>query len=298
MEDQNNHSIRLAVFKWLDQVAPANDYILDWQLLSKGFKFKNEVIPLIGAKGIWKPRVIQGIPISITSVQQSIYSDEIVSDDMMLYSYRGADIMHSDNVGLREAMNHQVPLVYFHQILKGKYFTAWPVFVIKDDPDKLKFTISAENYNVIHDISLLSEPGADYRRKYQTREVLIRLHQKSFRERVLAAYKNHCTICNLKHRVLLDAAHIIPDNEGGLPEITNGLSLCKIHHAAYDQHIIGITPDYRVEVRNDILNEIDGPMLKHGLQEFNHKKLILPSSKKNLPNRESIDIRYQRFKSA
>jgi putative restriction endonuclease len=58
----------------------------------------------------------------------------------------------------------------------------------------------------------------------------------------------------LKHRELLDAAHIIPDN---LPEgkstIENGLSLCKLHHSAYDAFIIGVTPDYIIQVRADIL---------------------------------------------
>ena len=28
----------------------------------------------------------------------------------------------------------------------------------------------------------------------------------------------------------------------------NGLSLCKLHHAAFDRHILGITPTLRVEV--------------------------------------------------
>ena len=38
----------------------------------------------------------------------------------------------------------------------------------------------------------------------------------------------------------------------------NVLSLCKIHHAAYDKNILGISPDYQVKVRIDILDEVDG----------------------------------------
>ena len=96
----------------------------------------------------------------------------------------------------------------------------------------------------------------------------------------------------------MDAAHIIPDNEGGKPEVSNGLSLCKIHHAAYDQNILGISPDYKVEIRNDILTEIDGPMLKYGLQEMNGHKIFLPHSTINKPDRNGLDFRYQQFKSA
>jgi len=60
----------------------------------------------------------------------------------------------------------------------------------------------------------------------------------------------------LKHCELLDAAHIIPDNmPEGKSTIENGLSLCKPHHSAYDAFIIGVTPDYVIQVREDILEE-------------------------------------------
>ena len=69
-------------------------------------------------------------------------------------------------------------------------------------------------------------------------------------------------MCALGHRELLDAAHIIPDTDPrGLPVIQNGIALCKIHHAAYDRNILGIRPDYVVEIHQRLLDEIDGPML-------------------------------------
>jgi hypothetical protein len=33
----------------------------------------------------------------------------------------------------------------------------------------------------------------------------------------------------------------------------------------FDKNIIGINPDFEIKVRQDILEEIDGPMLKYGL---------------------------------
>ena len=53
----------------------------------------------------------------------------------------------------------------------------------------------------------------------------------------------------------------------GAPVVPNGLSLCKIHHAAYDENFLGVRPDLVVEVRADV-DQIDGPMLRHGLQEM------------------------------
>lgn len=296
VEDPNSQAIRLAAFEWLNSKLDNTDYVIDWSSLVNDFKFKSETIKLIGAKGIWKPKQIKQFPISITSVQDR-YEDEIISDDLIKYSYRGTDPNHFDNVGLREAMRSQVPLIYFHQVLKGRYVVAWPVFIVADSPSELNFTVSAESGAVIGD-SLVSEPLGQYQSKYQTRQVKMRLHQSSFRELVLKAYRDHCAICNLKHRSLLDAAHIIPDSKGGVPQVNNGLSLCKIHHAAYDQNILGINPDYIIEVRKDILKEVDGPMLKHGLQEMNKSKLILPRREGDKPNRDYLDQRYQIFKSA
>jgi putative restriction endonuclease len=102
------------------------------------------------------------------------------------------------------------------------------------------------------------------RRSYITQTVLYRAHQKQFRERVIAAYRNQCALCHIKHIELLDAAHIIGDREDhGDTFVPNGLSLCKIHHAAYDNNFISINPDYIIKIRTDLLTETDGPMLKY-----------------------------------
>jgi putative restriction endonuclease len=98
---------------------------------------------------------------------------------------------------------------------------------------------------------------------------------------------------------MLDAAHIIADSTGGQPVVPNGLSLCKIHHAAFDQKIIGITPDYGVRVNQDVLNEVDGPMLKFGIQGFHGQHLMkIPERRKDQPNREWLATRFEEFLGA
>jgi len=48
------------------------------------------------------------------------------------------------------------------------------------------------------------------------------------------------------------AALILPDRHPrGVPEVFNGLSLCKLDHAAFDSNFIGIRPDRVVEVSPD-----------------------------------------------
>jgi len=192
-------------------------------------------------------------------------------------------------------MTDRVPFIYFHRIIKGKYYVHWPVYVIGEDKINNMFIVQADTVSIPKAENVSDSAVDEGRRRYITVEVIQRLHQRTFREKVLAAYREHCAICSLRHRELLDAAHIIPDNEGGEPVVQNGLSMCKLHHAAFDQNIIVVNPDYRVEVREDILQEIDGPMLKYGLQKLHFQKILLPGLSKR-PNRGWLEIRYEKFR--
>lgn len=297
MENQQSQRIRSAVFDWLNSISyQYPDRVIPSSVLTNDCIINGERIILSGAQGIWKPRQLQ-YPISIKSVADSIYQDAQLDNNLIHYKYRGTDPNLYVNVGLRECMHQRIPLVYLHQVSKGKYLVEWPVFIVGDDPKNLTFTVEANS----NQISLSSEPNIteepdEMQRRYATRQMIQRLHQGTFRERVLEAYREHCAICRLKHRQLLDAAHIIEDSKGGKPVVQNGLSLCKIHHAAFDQNIIGITPDFKIQVREDILQEIDGPMLKHGIQEMHGNKLILPRSVASQPNKDWLEERYQVFK--
>lgn len=137
------------------------------------------------------------------------------------------------------------------------------------------------------------------RREYATRAVMARLHQQQFRRRVLNAYREQCAVCRIRHVALLDAAHILADRHPlGEPVVSNGLGLCKIHHSAYDCDILGVDPDSRVHIRGDVLEEKDGPMLLHGLQELHGTKLALPRKPELKPNRDFLAERFARFAAA
>ncbi len=143
-----------------------------------------------------------------------------------------------------------------------------------------------------------SDAPLDLRQRNVLRLTRLRLHQPVFRAQVLRAYDVKCSICRLKHENLLDAAHIQPDAEGGQPVVPNGLAMCKIHHAAYDAGIVGIDPAYRVEVRQDVLREVDGPMLRHGLQDVHGWRLEVPRRLTERPDRDKLAERYARFRAA
>ena len=137
---------------------------------------------------------------------------------------------------------------------------------------------------------------ADVRREYVTSLARRRLHQEAFRERVLRAYRNQCAFCRLRHSELLDAAHIIPDREPeGEPVIRNGISLCRLHHAAFDRFFLAVRPDHIIEVRQDVLEEIDGPTLQHAIQGLHGQPIVLPRKSEEQPATEFLLERYGRF---
>ena len=194
-------------------------------------------------------------------------------------------------------MLNECPLVYFHSVVPGKYLAVWPVYIVGDDRTNLTFTVAADNQLVAKVAeNEIRDGDRSAIRQYVTSTVRRRLHQQGFRERVLRAYREQCALCRLKHPELLDAAHIIPDSHPkGEPVVTNGVSLCKLHHAAFDKLVIGISPDYTVVVREDILEEIDGPMLQHGIKEMHGELIQLPKSKLDWPDRDHLDVRFQQF---
>ena len=297
--------VRLAAFHWLEKQVQLHGEVLPRPLLVHGFELDGQRIPLMSVQGIFKPRVLAEIPISITTTVHGPYDDSMDSEGLILYSYRGTDPNHRENVGLRNAMLRGIPLIYFHSIMPGKYMSIWPVFIVGDNPQTLKFSVAVDDHSYVDSYArdrsadlIVGEPRNIGRRTYITTIAKQRLHQRSFREQVLDAYRQQCSLCRLRHEELLDAAHIIPDGEpGGDPVVSNGIALCKLHHAAFDRFFLGIRPDYTIEIRKDILEEEDGPMLTHGLQGLHGSRILLPHSYIRRPSQQRLEIIYDRFLS-
>ncbi|OPY89743.1 MAG: hypothetical protein A4E73_02853 [Syntrophaceae bacterium PtaU1.Bin231] len=291
-----DQSIRLAAFRWLGEQVSIHGDVLPRRLLEKGFEYDGTRIALISPRGIFKPREMD-YPLTITTAPEGPYDDAFSPEGYVRYRYRGTDPNHRDNAGLREVFRQRIPLIYFHGVVPGKYLATWPVYVIDDDPVGLTFTVAVDVLRGSARDDPYAEPEEDVlRRRYITSEIRIRLHQRGFREKVIAAYRSQCAFCRLRYGELLDAAHIIPDNEpDSRPTIDNGMALCKLHHAAFDSFLVGVDPDFRIHVRPDVLEEEDGPMLVHGLKELNRTRIILPRYESQWPNRDYLDRRYQRF---
>jgi putative restriction endonuclease len=296
--------VRLAAFEFLRQQTELRGTQLPRSLLERGFPFDGKTVPLLGPPGIFKPALLDEVPLSITTSPPSprkpaAYDDRLDESGVLEYRYRGTDRLHRDNVGLRLAMLRRTPLAYFYGIVPGRYEAIWPVFVVHDSDQQLTFTVVVDDSAFAHMDGTPTDLDADVRRRYVTTLVQRRLHQQAFRERVLLAYHESCGICRLRHRELLDAAHILPDRHPlGQPIVSNGLALCSLHHAAFDRQVLGVRRDLTIEVREDVLREEDGPMLLHGLQGFQGARLSIPRREDLQPNREFLAERYELFRQA
>jgi putative restriction endonuclease len=297
----NDSQIRNSAFAWLSEQVSLHGDVLPRGLLADGFTFENHRVPLISPQGIFKPKIME-LPLTITSTVKSPYTDAFTYDGFLAYKYRGQDPNHRDNVGLRKCMERNIPLIYFHGLIPGKYLAVWPVYIVGDDPNRLTFKIAVDDVSVLQD-EIRPDRIVDVEnkivRKYITTSTKHRIHQHAFRERVIAAYQEQCALCRLRHIELLEAAHIIPDADPeGEPIINNGISLCKLHHAAFDRMFIGINPDYTIEVRKDIMEEHDGPVLLHALQGMHGKQLIMPLHKRDWPSPDLLEKRFVQFRKA
>ncbi|HKS06826.1 MAG TPA: HNH endonuclease [Gemmatimonadaceae bacterium] len=302
--------LREAAFARLRQLRDSKDgvTIVSAAEIAEGFVFEGERIRLGPTQqGIWKPQQLgaYGAALTIVTVapkpgRPAPYDDQLDENTgFFTYKYEGTDPNNPRNRAVRRAYETRAPMIYLIGVQPGLYDAVFPVFITGDSPSQLEFRVEKDV-----DLRLIGAAHVDVAlrapdREYATRAVKVRLHQRRFRDLIMRAYRTRCAICQLRHADLLDAAHILSDrHERGLPEIPNGLALCKIHHSAYDLDIIGIDPDYRVHVNGDVLKERDGPMLQHGLQQMHGADLITPKAESQKPNRDFLAERFERWRAA
>lgn len=295
-------AIRAAALQWVRQVTMDGRLSVTRDQLANDFTVGGVRFPLIDrGRGIRKPASWDAALSIVTSVPASgrprPYDDAEGPDGLHRYKLRRDARGSGENQGLRVAMARGLPLMWFYGLTPSNFQAIFPVWLVDEEPelDQFVLALTEEQREV--------RPGSAIEgtlRRYLISETMRRLHQPVFASQVMLAYETSCAVCSLAHRELLDAAHIIPDSQpGGEPVVPNGMALCKIHHAAYDQNILGIRPDYVVEIHQRLLDEVDGPMLRHGLQEHHGRPLLhLPRHRADRPDIARLEQRYAGFLAA
>lgn len=298
--------MRMAAFEHVRRLSETHGHLTPKEL-GLHFDFEGELIPHFHPRwGIFKPKRMRYL-LSIKTVfpkpgtrvwyddQRDVHRRIFESDETVEYDFMGQDPDAANNRWLREASESGIPVIYFLGIAPGRYQAILPAFISGWDANALKARVTFS----VPGQDGLAPPANAAERRYALHEVKQRLHQASFREAVISAYGGRCALSGLPEQRLLDAAHIISDKDErlGQPVVPNGLPLSKIHHAAFDAHLIGIDPDYRLHVSDRLLGQNDGPMLE-ALKRLNGGPLHLPPRDRDRPDRGRLAERFERFKAA
>ena len=297
-------ALRQAAITRAQELSDAYDGLVPLPALRTGFEFRGRRVSYGSFfKGIHRPKEMQG-PAALTLMTAAEkpgkarpYDDEIDLDDgAILYHYRAGAIDQPDNRALEAAHELQCPLIYLKGLAPSQYVVIAPVFVRVNDPASRVVLLDKG----LHGID--TQPGGPVSspdmRRYALREVRVRLHQQRFRQEVLRAYAQRCTVCALKGHELVQAAHIVADpSPEGLATVANGLALCAIHHLAYDRNLLGIDPGGIVHIARRLRDEQDGPMLREGIQGFHGAQIRKPRLVAEHPDPDRLATRFEKFES-
>ena len=298
--------MRRAAFDHVRNLHETHNHLTETDI-RQGFRFEGTRIPLVNPQqGIFKPRQMKYL-LSIRTVyprpgRPVWYDDQIEAHRQIFenaettdYAFMGKDPEAAHNRWLYDAFEKQIPVIYFLGTAPGRYLPVFPVFLAGWDANALKARVAFGD----PDHEVLAPPIDIPTRRYGLRKVKQRLHQTSFRAAVIAAYGGRCALSGLPEQRLLDAAHIVPDRNEllGQPVIPNGILLSKIHHAAFDAHLISIDPDYRLHVSDQLFDQNDGPMLEALKSLKNEKIKHLPEREQDRPGRDQLEDHYARFKA-
>ena len=195
MVDQDRDTLmRLAAFEHIRMLGEVNSH-LTVNELKPGFVFDGERFPLVNPqRGIFKPRQMKFL-LSIKTVfprpgakvwyddQREVHRQIFESEETVDYAFMGQDPNSADNRWLREAMENQIPVIYFLGFAPGRYQAMLPTFIAGWDGDALKARIV---FGVPDQLDMAAPENA-LERRYALRAVKQRLHQASFREAVITA---------------------------------------------------------------------------------------------------------------
>lgn len=117
-----------------------------------------------------------------------------------------------------------------------------------------------------------------------------------FKSIVYSAYDNRCAMCGIQLE-LIEAAHIVPhSHEKGTDEIGNGISLCALHHTAYDRSLIYFDHEFNILINESKMDYLQKVGLDSGFRKFQglaFDKIQLPANYTLRPKIENINIANQ-----
>ena len=302
-------AVRHRAFSALERLSVEWSGRIPWGEIAHGFEFQGKSIHFASrALGIFKPKQMSAA-LSIRTVmpragRKTWYRDQEARFDtptgLLPYDLANGGLDNASNRHLQLAFQRRAPLIYFRATDPAVYEAIWPVWVEDFRVDKQQVLLAAPDtaQGGVSSVQAAILPNADLvaERRYSFRETRHRNHQAWFSSRTKSAYGYRCAFSGLPLRDLLVGAHIIPDSEGGLASVTNGICMSTLHHAAFDTHLLGIDPDLGVHIAPQVTEGRDGPLLE-SLKALDGTALRTPEDPRAHPNPEYLERRFRQFKN-
>lgn len=129
----------------------------------------------------------------------------------------------------------------------------------------------------------------------KVRAIKIRVNQHIFRQMVLVNYGNRCAITGINISSLLIASHIVPwsENEKERLNPENGICLSPLYDRAFDQGLIGITPDLELRVSEKLNAFSKEPFHQKHFASIHGQKIR--EAEKYRPRRDFLEWHWEKF---
>ena len=117
------------------------------------------------------------------------------------------------------------------------------------------------------------------------------VRKRGFRLAIMRIYEYACAVCELQILTLdgesvTEAAHIIPFTISNNDDVRNGISLCQLHHWAFDRGLISFSDAYTVIV-SELMSE-RGPT-EWMLSTLQDKSIMLPEHGELYPAQNALE---------
>ena len=220
------------------------------------------------------------------------------ANGMWVYDMRERNPAHPQNQWLKTAWTEGLPLIYLRGLAPAVYLPLFPVHVADWDA-------GAGQVRVVLGLECTSqqdlvEPALMGRElsRYTYGRMQNRVSVARFRVGVLEAYRDTCALSGLAQPQLVDAVPIAQGGSGGRLDVTEGLCMSRLHHAAFDANLFGIDPDGRVHLSEQLDTYAPGDLFGRNLMSVAGRRISVPRAPEFQPNRELLAARFEQFQAS
>ena len=281
------------------ELAQAYDDLVPLDRLREGFEHDGQRMSFGSFyKGIHRSTAQRGpAALTLTTSFKDPYADAFdTAGGSFTYAYRAGALDQADNRALRAAFELQTPLVYFRALAPGQYWVVAPMFVTADDPAARMVVL--EPGLPVQDMQpggLVSPPTCAPTRpaRRATGCTSSASSSTSCAPTATAARSARCASAS-SSRPRTSSPTPRPRAS---PRWSTASRCARSTTSRSTATCSASTPRASSTSPDRLLREIDGPMLRTGLQGFHGGSIAVPRRPQDRPDPHRLELRFERFVS-